>query len=163
AGERARLAARAAGHEALGDALAQRLERSSLPGAGLAIGVLAALLPIGAPALALFLAAARGLADLAVPSALEPRAAPLPPALQAEASASTLRRGAAIGATGAFCCALLLGAILHAGSSRRRNLEVARRAAGAADRRAAAAVERTLLASGRPGPGGPAALAVVLL
>jgi len=162
AGERARLSASAVGQAELGRQLASRLERSSLPALGAGIGLVAALFPIGAPSLALVASGVRGLEDLALAGALGGGGAALLGALQAEAGARILRTGAHLGAAGAAVVALLVGVVLHAGSSRRRNLAVALRTVGGAAP-ARASVESALAASGRPGPLGPAALALLLL
>lgn len=162
AGERARLSAAAAGQADLGRRVAAALERTALPPIGAGIGVLAALVAIGAPSLALLVSGADGLEDLALAGALGGGGAPLVGALQAQASVAVLRLGAEIGAAGAVTVALLLGGLLHAGSSRRRNLTVALRAVdGSGPVRSS--VENALAATGKPGPLGPIALALLLL
>ncbi len=162
AGERARLSAAAAGQGDLGKRVAAALERTALPYIGAGIGLLAAVLVVGAPSLALFVSGTQGLEDLALAGGLGEGAADMIGAMGARASAEVLRLGAAVGGAGAVTVALLLGALLHAGSSRKRNLSVALRAVNGGGP-VRSSVENALAASGRPGPLGPIALALLLL
>ena len=162
AGERARLSAAAAGQGELGRRVAAALDRTPLPPLGAAIGLLAAFLVVGAPSLALYVSGTDGLENLSLTTALGGAGGPMLGALQARAGAGVLRLGAAIGAGGSITVALLLGVLLHAGSSRRRNLAVALQAVdGPGPVRTS--VENALAATGRPGPLGPIGLALLLL
>lgn len=165
AGERARLAAQAAGHGDAGVRVAAALQRSRAPEIGGAIGLLAAICVIGAPSLGLLSAGLGPMENEAFLAHLAPESAAVLGALQAAQAAEVLRVSAWIGAGGALVVAMLLGLLVHAGSSRRRNLAVALRALESArlPTGTRADVLRALEASGRPGPWGPLLLCLLLL
>jgi hypothetical protein len=165
AAERARLAALAAGEAETGRAVAAAVGRSRLPEIGGAIGVLAGLSVAGLPSVGLLLSTTALEAALADLVHLDPVAAPVFLQVAAAGASRPLLAAALAGALGTAVAGLLLGTAIHAASSRRRNLAVARRIL--ADRQADPALRATvtsaLEATGKPGPVAPALIALALL
>jgi hypothetical protein len=165
AGERARLAAQAAGDVETGQAVASALDHSRSPEIGGAIGILAGISLTGIPSVGLLLSTTsldQTLVDLIH---LDRFAAPLFLRLAVAGAARPLLAAAAAGAIGAVAAGFLLGTAIHAASSRRRNLAVATRILGLrqATPETRSAVTRALAATGKPGPVAPALIAVTLL